>query len=696
MRQRRAQAMSPSCDTQPRRRASAACGATLVELSLVVTVLALFFALDLQSRREDRLFYLADLAAAELNEIVSASLSYRTNTGKWPLDHCAEDYLLPPSPPSPLSSNCDGDSGGLIDENDLSGVRRLFREGYIPLSDWRTELSSTDAPMGGSRALSLNSVLGGRLLLQPVPTTGTTSWTLLPTGMSYAALATSIDSPAELDALVSRQGLRLWMALPVPFACMARYISGLVPSSRVLVDGTPIVDGMPLAGMRTIAGVQTASCPQAGNVSVEILRRNAPYTRSEDALVAGGVDTDVELGTVLRVERLIIGDNVSLDAPGNRIFFEAENTYSPYYGVLRLAPYGLSSTEATTVETAIQFARSSVDTTAPSGGLAVLAARPGGGPQATECCVEHYRLVPGDSTSPASGIDYFPFGVAPYSPLDRNWQNNVLIMRPGARADLATNTELELQDANTREIALSLEMLSKYRQYPSSIDAGQRAFGQPQGLTYHGARSVSGRASGVAFAVPRDSVQTDIELVIGGLPVASGANQGLRHRSAFDLYNNPAVLMGPSTLLRYDHSYVANLFLGDTDLILGYGPRYWRWDPLGYRDAATPYQTALDTPPDTIWLDEDYGLINFQHSFTNIYFQRPTRLLGVDFIDTGYASLHLNDSIPLKIGRENSGSSATHTLASDAIIEGRNITDLSCLQCTDSTRCPADASATAC
>ena len=703
--------MSTSGYSRPRSRASSARGATLLELSLVVTVLALFFAMDLQSRREDRLFSLSDLAAAELNEIIAASLSYRTSTGQWPLDRCATDYLLPASPPSPLSSNCNGDSAGLIDENDLSGVRRLFRAGYIPLSAWRTELSSADALGGGRRALSLNSVLGGQLLLQPVPTTGTASWpawSLKPTSMSYAAFAAGISTPADLETLTSRQGLRLSMALPAPFACMAHYISGLVPLSRVLIGGLPIAAG-------TLIRAGSQSCAQIGNVSVEVLRRNAVYTRSEPALLGPSLDPDdIASGSVLRVQRLIIGDNVVLDAPGNRIFFEQENTYSPYYGVLRMAPYDISSTQATTVETAIQFARSSHDIY-PSEGLALLAARPGGGPQAEECCVEHYRLSPGDSSSSADGNNFFPYGLAPYSPVDRNWQNNVLIMRTGIHPNLLPDETsafnvpdrhasrlLEANDPALPE-AFTLSLKSLYRDISSSIVAGAREPGQPAGLTYHSANSFSEQVSGIAFATPRDMLDPNSELVIGGvltgfifrgtIAPGYGPTQGHRVRSALDLYNDPTVYLGPDGALRAEQSYVNNLFIYDTDLILGYGPRSWPWDPLGYIRAAEPYQTTLGIPSEIGWGDESLGVIAL-YSDLNLTIQQPTRLLGLEVLDLDQA-ITVDIRAPLKVGRENSGS-ATHTLATDAIIEVRRIVGLNCLQCTDSTRCPLDAEAIAC
>ena len=171
-----------------------------------------------------------------MNEIIEAAMIYRTHNGQWPMDICTEQYLIVPTP-NPLSDDCNGD--GAVDFDDFSGVRRLFREGYIPLGDWRTELTSSDDFSAANRARSIPSVIGGKLVLHPVTTTGTHAWRVSSPVTDYASFASSIATEADRDAVASRQGLRLYMELPAPFACLAHYIVALVPSAQLLVSGNP-------------------------------------------------------------------------------------------------------------------------------------------------------------------------------------------------------------------------------------------------------------------------------------------------------------------------------------------------------------------------------------------------------------------------------------------------------------------------
>ncbi len=639
-------------------------GVTLLELSLVLSVLLLFFSLQLQHRREAHLFSLADRAAAELREIVDAALLYRTHNQVWPVDFCVEEFLVTPTVAGieELDDDCNGD--GNMDLADISGVRRLLREGYIPPTEWRTELDiirgdvtdSADQLLGGTRrALALESVLGGALRLQPVPTTGASAWRVASSSTSYADLDVAINTAEELADFAGQQGLRLYMELPRPFACMAHYIAALVPSSRV----------------QNANALTSGNCTTLSNVGIEVQRRNEAYTLSEEELLQPPSNpTELDILSALRAGLLVLGGNVRLDAPGARVALPPESILSPYYGALRLAPYGIDSTQALVVETAVQFARLAEDPHFPSAGLAVLAARPGEADQAGACCVAHY----GTSGS-AYGTNYFPYGVAPYSPRSFDWHNNVLVIRPGTHVSLAsTDTILA---AATSSGTITVELWDYLRQYSTSIVAGQRELGQPAGLSYRGSHQVSAQVAGFAFAGSRDLDDPD-NLVIGGLPTTDPSSL-IRQRSALDLYNSPVVSLGPKTALRHDHVYVERLELRDVDFVLAHGARNWPWDEQGYSYASTPYAASLGPVPG--W---EHAVVDFVWP-TEISMHNPFRMLSPAISDSS-ASASLQTDL-LNMARDNSAGAAVNTTT--VVIEASTVGALSCMQCIGP-KCPTD------
>ncbi len=356
-------------------------GATLIELSIVISLIVILSALYLDYDQRRIHEQIVAQVATEIQSMVDAAMAYQIHEGVWPLDDCIYNAYIEGE-----RSDCNADL--VRDFRDINGLRELVASGYLKdkglsalgigqfargktLFDTQVIMSPVHRIAPAQRT-ALSTLLSPQAPLFPAEHGRyhtTAYWEIYEPGDSRLLTITSTGTYHPGDA----PGLRIRYILPRgdegPYGCFARDISQRVPNATLVQslfgvqyepDPPLLVTGVPDAAdvYHPVPPEDLGSCRLATReLAVEVyLRRWEPPTSLPDV-------EELSYETIFTPQLRL----TSAGGAGIPMLLDAMNT-----GELRLRAAVATLEDVASTDAMIQFAKATTHPTAPLGGIVTL------------------------------------------------------------------------------------------------------------------------------------------------------------------------------------------------------------------------------------------------------------------------------------------------------------------------------------